>query len=167
MPIWPGTAGQTAGPRNRARVTRDSWSTPRAFGQRPIWPGTAGQTAGPRNRARVTWDSCSARRASDMVPNRPGYLVDPAGLRTLALVAREACSKLRSLQSGPKSPRTAGRPCGISDTGPSRPGELDDTAVPRDQPESPEKCCERKMCLGVSTSSYFLSGGKPVACGSS
>ena len=76
-----------------------------------------------------------------MGPSRPGQLFDPVGSRTLALVARDACSTPRSVRPGPKSPGTAGRPWRISDTGPSRPGDLDDTAGPRDQPESPGKGC--------------------------
>ncbi|RKM63974.1 hypothetical protein C0215_19520, partial [Clostridioides difficile] len=66
----------TAGPRNRARVARESWWTPCALGEECESPGRAGRLrglkepgasrpgelvdpAGPRNRAREDWDSWS------------------------------------------------------------------------------------------------------------
>ena len=53
--------------------------------------------------------------------------MDPAGTWTRARVARDFWSKPRALGPLHESSGTAGRPCGTSDTGPSRPGGLVDS----------------------------------------
>ena len=57
-----------AGTRTLARVTRDCWSTPRAFGPKRESPGTAGRP----------------RRSLDPSASVPGQLVDPEGVQTKA-----------------------------------------------------------------------------------
>ena len=52
----------TADIRTLARVSRESWSNPRAFGPRPEWPVTTGRHRG----------------HSELGRSRPGHLVDPA-----------------------------------------------------------------------------------------
>ena len=51
-----------AGIQSLARVSRESWSNPRAFGPRPEWPVTTGRHRG----------------HSELGRSRPGHLVDPA-----------------------------------------------------------------------------------------
>ena len=114
-----------------------SWSTPRSHGPWPESPGTAG---GPH-------------RTYDQDRCYPGELVDPAvprtrdestriagryhGSSTLARVSQDSWSKKRAIGHGTDSPRTAGRPRGISGTGPSHLGVLVDSAGHRPERELP------------------------------
>ena len=123
--------------RTQARVSRDSWLTPRALGQGPDSHGTVSRPL----------------RPSDPGPRPPGQPVDPAGTRSLAGVARDIWSPPRALGHGPGSPGTAGQPqdlgpepewagrysghCGPLGTGPSRLGSVIDPAIPRVGPETP------------------------------
>ncbi|RKM63499.1 hypothetical protein C0215_20070, partial [Clostridioides difficile] len=75
-PSCPGQPVAPACPRNRARVTRDSWSTPQAVGAWPKLPGTA----------------IRPRGTSGPGPSRPCNLVNPAGTRTWARFARDSWS---------------------------------------------------------------------------
>ena len=104
----------TAGIRTLARVSRDSWSNPRALGPRTEWPVTAGRPRGP----------------SDPRTSRPGHLVDHACPRTQARVARDSWSTTRALGSWPEAAGRAGRHRGPSDPGPSRLEQLVDPAHP-------------------------------------
>ena len=82
--------------------------------------------------------------------------MNPAGPRSLGRVARDSWSTLQAIGHGTESPRTAGRPRGISVTGPSHPGGLVDSVDPwrrarvtweswsnprahRDKPDSPRR----------------------------
>ena len=103
----------TAGHRAWARGARESWST-----------------AGPRTFAGLTWNSWLTPRPLGMSYQgwiRPGQLVDHGPSNA----DRSTPGHLED-PSGPlpghKSPRTAGQPCGSSDTGPSHAGQLVDTA---------------------------------------
>ena len=104
----------TAGIRTLARVSRDSWSNPRALGPRTEWPVTAGRPRGP----------------SDPRTSRPGHLVDHACPRTQARVARDSWSTTRALGSWPEAAGRAGGHRGPSDPGPSRLEQLVDPAHP-------------------------------------
>ena len=95
-PESPGTLVDTACPRTRAQVTRDSWSSPQDFTHGAKLPGTSGQ-----NHMPLDPGSC-----------HPGQLVDTSGLRTHALVARESCLTPRSLGRHCELPGRAGRPRG-------------------------------------------------------
>ena len=66
-------------------VTRDSWSTPHAIGQKRKWPGRAGQPLGP----------------SDPGQSHPGHLVEPAGPWTQVRVTRDSWSTRGPSGSGP------------------------------------------------------------------
>ena len=52
-PSRPGVLVDPACYRSRVRVSRDSWSTPRALGVRREWSGTSSRTSGPTTLARV------------------------------------------------------------------------------------------------------------------
>ena len=95
----PGVLVDPVGPRNRARVARESWWTPCALGEECESPGRAGRLrglkepgasrpgelvdpAGPRNRAREGWTAGQPRGPSDPGPSRTGLMVDLAGLWT-------------------------------------------------------------------------------------
>ena len=113
-----------AGPRIRARVTRDSWSTPQALEPGPCSPGTSGRAPG-TTVSRGSWSTPRAqghgpeapqtagrtRGHWNPAPGRPGYLVEPWDLR-----------------HGPESPGAAGRLRGSRDTGLRRPAQLFKTA---------------------------------------
>ena len=105
------------GPRTRARVARDAWSTPRSLGYTHNMPGTAVplrrpsgtgssrpgrllETAAPPNRARVAQDHWST-----------------TGPWTLTGVTWDSWSTPQALRPGPETRRTAGRPRGLSDLG--------------------------------------------------
>ena len=62
-PEYPGNAGRIEGPQTLARVTRDSWSTPRGFGPGPDSGGTAGRPRTTLTRAKVSRDIWSTPRA--------------------------------------------------------------------------------------------------------
>ena len=127
----PGVLVDTAGPRNRARVTRESWWTPCALGEECESPGRAGRLRG----------------LKEPGASRPGELVDTAGPRIHADVLLECWSSPRDLGHVPELPRTsvdaaalgprcelswtAGQPQGISDPCLSRPGQLVYPAGPR------------------------------------
>ena len=96
--------------RNRAAVTRDSWSTPRAFGPVPQSPGTAGRPLGP----------------SDPSTRVPGQLVNTTGPRTRTQVVQESWRTPWALGYGPESPETPGQHCGPPNQDPSLPGYLVD-----------------------------------------
>ncbi|RKM63520.1 hypothetical protein C0984_19620, partial [Clostridioides difficile] len=89
------------GPGTRARVARESWSTPRDLGHGCEWSGRDGH---------------------------PGVLVVPAGHRTLARVAQDSASTPRNVASVREMPRRAGRHCGPTEKSASRPGERVETA---------------------------------------
>ena len=126
----PGELVDTAVPRKRARVARESGSKPRAFRARP----KAARTAG---RARGHWNPG---------PGRPGFLVDPEGPGTWARVNRACWSTPRGLRPERNLPgmpvetachrrrgnpaRTGGRPRGHWNPGPGRPGYMVDPVGP-------------------------------------
>ena len=134
---WGSSSTPRACLRTQARVSRDSWWTPRALGQGLDSHGTVSRPL----------------RPSDPGPRPPGQPVDPAGARSLADVARDIWSPPRALGHGPGSPGTAGQPqdlgpepewagrysghCGPLGTGPSRLGSVIDPAIPRAGPETP------------------------------
>ena len=117
------------GTRSQARVTRDSWSTPRDIEHGPEAPGTAGrprvlgpgpESPGTAGQPRGPWDSTASRARQ---------LVDPAGFQTRTRGPRNYWSTPRGLGDSPQLPRRDGLPHGPTDTGPSRPGRLFDNAV--------------------------------------
>ena len=65
-PDPPGEPVNPVDPRNRARVAKECWSTPRPLGPEREAPGRVGLTCG----------------SSDPSPSRPGRLVDPVDHRT-------------------------------------------------------------------------------------
>ena len=132
VPSLPGQLVDTSGPREKAQVSRDSWSTPRGLGYSPELPGRAGRPNGPSGKG----------------PSLAGCLVDTAVRPTRARVARDSCSTTWALGPRPESPgtagqnpralgprpescKTAGRPRGSLGTVPSLPGQLVDPASPR------------------------------------
>ena len=125
------------GPRTQARVSRDTWSTPRGLGYSPQLPRRAGplrgpsgtgsshpgcllETAVPTNRARVTQENWST-----------------TGPRTLTGVTWDSWSTPWALKPGPESLRTACRHRMLSDPGTSCPVVLDESACLELQCESP------------------------------
>lgn len=127
----PGLLVNPDGTRTRARVARDSWSTPWPLGSGNESSGTAGRRHG----------------HSHQIASRPGELVDTAGPRIHADVLLECWSSPRDLGHVPELPRTsvdaaalgprcelswtAGQPQGISDPCLSRPGQLVDNEGPQ------------------------------------
>ena len=127
----PGLLVNPDGTRTRARVARDSWSTPWPLGSGNEPSGTAGRRHG----------------HSHQIASRPGELVDTAGPRIHADVLLECWSSPRDLGHVPELPRTsvdaaalgprcelswtAGQPQGSSDPCLSRPGQLVYPAGPR------------------------------------
>ena len=111
---WPGNAGRPVGPRTPPRVTRDCWSSPRAFRHGPEALRTTGQH----------------HPDSGTVPSCRGQMVYPTGPRTRARVALDAWSNPRSVGYTHKLPGTAGPLRGPSGIGSSRPGCLLETTVP-------------------------------------
>ena len=135
--INPGELIDTTGPRPRARVPRDSWSTTDAWSTqlalglkhewpvragRPRWPFETGAShlgelvdpTGPWKRARVPRESSSTE-----------------GPRTSTRVARDSWLTPRALVHGPESPRRPGRPRGHSDLGPIRQRHRVNLVVPQ------------------------------------
>ena len=112
--IQPGELVDTTGPRTRARVTRDSWSTTDAWStQRALrpkheWPVKAGQPRGPSEPAR----------------SHPGELVNSAGPWAWARVSQESWWTPWALGPGPDSPKPSDQPHWHSVTSASRPGLL-------------------------------------------
>ena len=86
----------TAGPRTRARVVRDSWSTPRDLRHGPEAVGNTGQP----------------REASGTIPSCPGQIVYPTGPRTRDRAAPDTQSKTRFILPESKSPGSAGHATG-------------------------------------------------------
>ena len=132
VPRRPGELVKPGGPRTIDRVMRDCWSTLRAIGHGPESPGTP----------------CRHHGTSKHGPSHPGHVVDPAVQRVCARVPRDSWSTPQVIGPGPKSPGTAGQnrgplhpsaghPGGLvnnpsprTQAGPSRPGQLVDTAGP-------------------------------------
>ncbi|RKM63736.1 hypothetical protein C0215_19690, partial [Clostridioides difficile] len=129
--IRPGGLGDTAGHRSWARGTRESWSTPRALGDRPDSPGELVDPAGRRERARVPQDSWSTpqvlgpgsvyhgtsgrnRRPSDKSVIHPGGLIDPSGPCSWVRVTRDSWLTPRVFGTGAESRGTAGQLPGLS-----------------------------------------------------
>ena len=77
----PGEQVETAGPRKRAGVIQDSWSTPWELGPGPEMPGTTGRLCRPSFTGMCL----------------TGQLVDSMGPWTRARVALESRSDLRAL----------------------------------------------------------------------
>ena len=140
-----GLGVETAGARTRAQVTLDSFWTPQELVHGPWSPGTASRprgtsdtitcrpgdlvdSAGPWTQARGTRESWSTPRELRMGLSRLGQMVDPAGPGTWVRVPRDSWSTPRALGVWPESPRTAARPQGHLDPGPSCPGKLVYTA---------------------------------------
>ena len=92
VPSLTGQLGDTAGNRTLARVTRESWLTPRALGHWLESPGTAGRPL----------------RQSDLDPSPLEHLVEFAGTRTHAQVSREGWLTPHVLGARPESPGTSG-----------------------------------------------------------
>ena len=131
------------GPRTRARVARDCWSTLQTQGCKREWPwsacrthGTTDPSASLRGQVFNTWalghgpetpgTAGQQRGPLDPGPSRQRLLVEPAGHRTRVRVARDSWSTQRDLGHGDDSPGRAGRPRWPSDPGPSHPGQLVD-----------------------------------------
>ena len=85
-----------------------------AIGQVRESPGQLVNPVGTRTRTRVPRDIWSTARVSELIPRR-----------------LERWSTPQTLRHDRESPGKAGQPCGPSDTGPIRPGELVDHAGPR------------------------------------
>ena len=135
----------TAGPRTRARVFLDVWSTPSDLRPMPVSPAKAGRRrrhwnqglgrpghlvrpAGLRTWAEYARTAGRPRGPLETGPSRPGDLVDLAGHRTLDRIAQDIWSKPRGHGDGIESSRTDGPSCGPSDMRPSPPEELVHTA---------------------------------------
>ena len=91
-------------------------------------PGVRVDPAGPRTLvkvARVSWSTHWSLGHGSEWPRRSGK---PRGPRTRAQDARDSWSTLRDLGPERESSRTAGRHRGSSETGPSRPVQLVDSA---------------------------------------
>ena len=131
-PGGPGLLVDTVGPRSQVRVTRDSWSTPRALTPKHEMPGTADPT----------------REPSDMGPSLPGQLVDTARLRAWARVPQDSLSTPQALGPGPESPGTVDRTCVYSARGPSQAGELVDSAGHRTQARFSRESLSNMWALG-------------------
>ena len=140
----------TAGPRNRARVTRESWWTPCSLGEECESPGRAGRprgltetgasrprqlfdTAGTGTRPKVGRDIWSTPQDLRLGPESPGRASRQCGPSTGARVARECCRTPRALGEDCESLRRAGRPRGLSEPCAILPGELVDPAGPRNR----------------------------------
>ena len=151
----------------RARIARDSWSTPRALGPGPESPGTADRPRGPSDpSANGTGEvidlgghRTQAARAgqhrgpSDPAPCPLGQLLEPTGPRARARVTgtagrtlvhleqnagcRESWSTPWALEPGPEPPGIVGRARRTSGTGLNDPGQLVEPAGPRARPELP------------------------------
>ena len=115
----------TAGPRTRAQVPQDSWSSPRDLRHGPELSGTAGRRRGLRTRVRDAQMCWSTPRAfgpwpgtsgtvgrhhgpMDTGPNRPGKLIDRVGHQTRGRVTWESWSTPHALGPEHESPRRAG-----------------------------------------------------------
>ena len=110
----------TAGPRNWARFTWDSMSTPWALGPECESPRTVGRHHGPGDTGPGGKYSRSTPRPWDTCQTRPGQLVESAVLRIRA-----------------ESPVLAGGPHSTTDPILSRPGELVKPTGPRPKHVSP------------------------------
>ena len=93
-------------------------------------------TAGTRARAGVSPEVCRQCGPTEPSVICPEGIVKYMGPQNQGQVARDSArlrdiwSTPRGLGNGPESPRTAVRPRGLSDIGPSRPGRLFDTPLP-------------------------------------
>ena len=110
------------GPRFRARVAQESWSTPRAPRPWPKMLRTAGRplrTLEPgMSRAGQLVDTAGTRTP----PESPRYAGRPHGTTEPSRVTRDSLSNLRALGHECEAPRTAVRHRGPTETGPSRQG---------------------------------------------
>ena len=113
--IRPGQLVDPAGPRTRARVTQNCWSTPWNLRYEPESPGRAGRPCQP----------------ADMIATCLGELVDPAGPRNQSRFAWDNRSTPLGLVHGPVYPGTTGPHRGPLDTSVIRPGLLVDIEGPR------------------------------------
>ena len=127
----PGELVDTAGPREPARVARDSWLIPGALGPKRELPGTAVRHPGPRARSESPGRAGGHCGPSGTGRRGPGKLVDTAGPPTKSRVPRDSRSNPQALGPGPETPGTAGRICGPLDRSTRRPGGLLEPAGPR------------------------------------
>ena len=121
----------TAGPRNQARVARNSWLTPGDPGPWPElherWSMTWALESGPSSPG----TSGQARGTSGTVTRFQGRLFDPTAPHTRSRVIRDSWSTPRAPGPWPQSPGTAGRRRRHWNPGLVHPGLLVRPADPR------------------------------------
>lgn len=120
----------TADPRTRAQVARDSWSRARVLGQGPESPGRDGRSRGPSDpgsnsahilgrprpprthgpRADSARTTVRPRGPSQKGQSRPGQLFNPTSAWTLVRVGRESWLAPCNLGPGTEWAGIAGRP---------------------------------------------------------
>lgn len=123
---WPGELVEPTAPRTQERVGRDSWSTSQTLG-----PGarvghnswSTPQQLGPRTESAGT--AVRPHGSSDPVSESAGIT------QNRDCVMWNSWFTTRHHGSGTESAGTAGRHIGSSDPGPSRPGQLVESTVPR------------------------------------
>ena len=134
--------------RTRTRITRESWSTPRACGHVPKSPRTAGRPMRPSDPS----PSCPRLLVEPGVlgqsTSHPWQLFNTAAPRARSGVARDYWLTPRALVPESELRRTAAQHCGPSDHGPSHPGELVDGAGPRARAQVPRDSWLTPQALG-------------------
>ena len=121
-----------AGNQKGERLTRESWSNPRALEHGPDRPG---RDARPRGH-------------SDPSASPPGQLVDPIGTRTRAQFARDIWSTPWDFRPGLESPGRADRPREVSSLGLRCVGELLNTTGQRTGAHFARESCLKPRALG-------------------
>ena len=152
------------GPRTRARVAPESWSTSRAIGPEPESPGKAGLPHGPsdlsascpvqlvdiaglRHGPETPGRAVRHRRHWNTAPGPTRHVVEPAGHRSLARVLQDSWSTLQAI--GPK---------------PDCPGELVNPVDPRNRARVAKECWSTPRPLGPEREAPGRVG---LTCGSS
>ena len=141
VPSLPGQLVDTSGPREKAQVSRDSWSIPRGLGYSPELPGRAGQNREPSTLTEWLGTAGRPHSPSDTSMSHPGQLVDPAGYQTWARVAWKA-----------------GRHRGPSDQVPSHPEQLVDPAGLRALARVTQNCRSTSQALRREPESSWMAG---------
>ena len=148
----------------RVRVARVSWSRHGTSGSRPRRPGSLVE-CGPKDPG----PSPPGPRYSpgSLAPStrHPGLLVDPAVPRTRPRVPRDSWTSPHALGPGHESPRTAGKPRGSSDTGPSHAGQLVDTTGHQTRARFAQEIWSKPRALGTGRESPGAPWSIPQAIG--